>query len=117
MNRFIIFFVYTNSKITGGASTHYHVLSKVSRKFFQNAIVLSGSTENVWAQSPYKNHVSLAHQIASDLGESKKSHEDLIAFFKTVPANKIQKYGAMTLSHQDFRISYGPIIERLLISC
>lgn len=91
-------------------------MSSESRKYFQNAIILSGTTENVWARFTDTNHILLAHQIASDLGEPKESNDELIEFFKSVPADKIQNYGAMTLTHRDFRIKFAPLIERMSFS-
>lgn len=75
---------------------------------------MSGTSENVGARSPDQNHIALAHQIAKDLGEPKESLEDLIEFFKTIPADKFHGYGAMTINHKDFPIRYAPLIERTL---
>eukprot|EP00095_Tigriopus_kingsejongensis_P007910 maker-scaffold132_size323655-snap-gene-2.24 protein:Tk07910 transcript:maker-scaffold132_size323655-snap-gene-2.24-mRNA-1 annotation:"carboxylesterase" len=47
----------------GGASVHYHMLSKQSHYLFQNAIGLSGTALNWWAHidNPKKNALKLAH--------------------------------------------------------
>lgn len=47
----------------GAASTHYHVISPVSRGLFQRAIVQSASTLSRWSYSDQKNHLERLKQI------------------------------------------------------
>lgn len=96
----------------GGAMTHFQILSSESRKYFRNAILLSGTAENFWAFAGVKNHVSLAYQIAEDLGEPKKSLDELIKLLKSVPADRIVQYGSTIKLYRRTSIPvFAPIIE------
>lgn len=98
----------------GGISTHYQVLSSESRKYIHNAIVMSGTADSIWSLSDENNHTALAHKIAAESGEPKSSIEELIEFFKTIPAEKI-KYTGMHEStyYRTMNVKFSPVIESL----
>lgn len=77
----------------GAISTHFQVLSNESRKYFQNAIITSGTAENYWAFSEQSNHLKFAHQMAIDLNAPQDSFENLVEFLKTVSVDKLVGYG------------------------
>ncbi|XP_031621135.1 uncharacterized protein LOC116339416 [Contarinia nasturtii] len=97
----------------GGISAHFHVLSNESRQYFRNAIVMSGTADSIWSLSEVHNHTSLAFQIADALNETKTTIEELIEYFKTIPAEKI-KYTAMHESsfYRTMNFKFSPIIEK-----
>lgn len=43
----------------GAASTHFHVANEKSRKYFQRAIIQSGSILNPWAIYSGNNHLNM----------------------------------------------------------
>lgn len=95
----IEYFSGDNQRITifglsaGGPSTHLHMLSSESRKYFRNAIPISGVADNYWGLNEKSDNLDYAHQIAAELDKPKKSTEELIEFFKSVPAEKLVPYG------------------------
>lgn len=96
---------------SGGSSVHFHVLSAESRKCFRNAIAMSGVIDNYWAMSETNDHLELAHEIASDFGEPKKTDEELVEFLKSAPADKLSEYGTVVVSSILFKFPFGPVIE------
>lgn len=97
--------------ISGGASTHFQILSAESRKYFRNAIPMSGSTEAWWALSN-DDHLQRAFNIAKELGEPKETKEQLIAFLKDVPADKLGPLAPIqTKESVLFELPLAPIIE------
>lgn len=102
---------YKITYTTGGSSVHLHVLSAESRKYFRSAIPMSGTAYNYWSLSD-ENHLEHAHNIAKELGEPKKSDDELVEFFKKVPADKIRNYGKLNLLSQSLlAIPIAPIVE------
>lgn len=94
----------------GSASTSLHMLSSESRKFFRNAIPMSGSPDNLWALSDKDNYLPTAYKIANDLGEPKKSFEELVEFLKSVPAARFAEFDVS----EEGRIlnpKFRPIVE------
>lgn len=72
---------------------------------------MSGVVEDWWALSN-DNHVKRAFDIAKELGEPKETKEELIAFLKSVPADKLGKFATMhTVENTLFEIPFAPIIE------
>lgn len=96
----------------GGISTHFQVLSSESRKYFNNAIVMSGTADSIWSLSELNDHTPVAYRIAVDSGEPKSSKEELIEFFKTISAEKI-KYTAMYEGtyYRTINFKFSPVIE------
>lgn len=101
----------------GGASTHFHIMSAESRKYYKNAIPMSGTVENYWAMSEHNDHVELAYQIAENLGQPKKNIEELINFLKSLPAEKFNEFSQITARGILFEIPFTPVIERKECSC
>lgn len=96
----------------GGVSAHFHMLSSESRKYFHNAIPMSGTVNNLWALYEKNEHKTLAYKLAANLGQPKYTLEELIDFLKTVPANKTLEY-----DHEAFeadrtgQLLLAPVIE------
>ncbi|XP_031638986.1 esterase 6-like [Contarinia nasturtii] len=88
------------------------MLSTESRKYFHNAIAMSGVIGNYWAMSEHNDHLDIAHKIAGDLDEPKNSYEDLLAFLKSAPADKISEYSKILLPNAVAVIQFTPVVER-----
>lgn len=100
-----------SERVSGGASTHYQVLSAESRQYFRNAIPMSGTVDVLWAFSS-DDHLKRAFNIAEELGEPKTTHEELISFLKSVPAKKLCPFSPLEQGVM-FRIPVGPIAESM----
>lgn len=100
----------------GGASTHLQVLSSESRKYFHNAIAMSGSAENFLSYGDENYIISSAYNIAKELDEPKNSVQELIDFFKTVPAKDIVYYCLTPSDHKVSIKRFVPIIESLFLN-
>lgn len=72
----------------GGASTYFHMFSSESRKYFRNAIPMSGVAQNLWTMWD-KNQLTVAYKIAEESGQLLRSYDELINFYKTAPASTI----------------------------
>lgn len=113
----IEYFSGDNQRITlfghsaGGASTHFHMLSEESRKYFRNAIPMSGSVENMWALYEKSDHLKLAYKIAENYGEPKHTFDELVEFLKSVPASKISKNASSSISMRTGKLEIAPVIE------
>lgn len=101
--------------IVGGASTNYQILSAESRKYFRNAIPMSGSIGNLWALSP-ESHLTRVHQILEEeLGEPKRSNEELLEYFKTAPPQFFNKISRVEVnSGMQYTVPFGPVVESKL---
>lgn len=97
--------------IAGGVLTHYHVLSTESRKYFRNAISMSGVIDNYWGLSENNHHLELAHQIATEIDEPKTTHEELVEFFKSAPAKNLSEYSTVLKYTPLLQIAFVPVIE------
>lgn len=95
----------------GGCATHLQVLSSESRKYFNFAIAMSGSAENIFAYGDENYIISSAYNIAEELDEPKHSVEDLIEFFRTVPPRDIVNYCLTPGDHKSSVKRFVPIIE------
>ncbi|XP_055308325.1 esterase B1-like [Sitodiplosis mosellana] len=96
----------------GGASVHFHILSAESRKYFRNAIPMSGVIDNYWAMSEKNDHVELAYKIAKDFGEPKDTYDELVNFLMSAPADKLSEYSLLVVPNILFEIAFTPVIER-----
>lgn len=101
---------------SGSALTHYHILSRASRKYFRNAILMSGTVNNFWALYGKSDHLQLAYEITMDSGYSVNSLGELILFLKTAPASfiisQIAKYTAGGgFERRTAQIQLAPIVE------
>jgi len=97
----------------GGASTHFHLISSESRKYFRAAAPMSGTTFNYWAFSKQNDHTDYAYKMAAELGQPKQSYNELVEFLKTVPADKIYQHGnVIDLLKRTARGVFAPVIEK-----
>lgn len=87
------------------------MLSSESQKYFRSAIPMSGTADCMWGLSQDKHHLDVAYQIAKDFGEAKNSYDDLVTFFKSVPADKLNKYSTVIELNLMYKIQFGPIVE------
>lgn len=74
---------------SGAISTHFHILNSESRKYFRNAILVSGSAFNYWATSEQNDHLEFAHKLAKDAGKQTDQNDELIEVLLTLPPNKL----------------------------
>lgn len=113
----IEYFSGDNQRITvfgdsaGGVSAHFHMMSSESRKYFRNAILMSGTVDVAWAMNSKSDHLAMAFKIADDLGQPKHSIDELVELLKAAPANKIAKYGAKGFTERTMNYVMAPIIE------
>lgn len=99
--------------LSGGAITHFQVLSGESRKLFRNAVIMSGCAENKWALTN-DDHVKRAFSIAEELGQPLTKHDELVAFLKTVPAEQLVPFAGMDLAnHVVSKLPVAPIVESM----
>lgn len=95
----------------GAASVNYHILSAESRKYFRNAIPMSGSVENYWALYEEKDYLRYASVIANDLGEPQSTYDKLVETLKTIPTEKLHQLSYVSAYDPLFVIKLGPVIE------
>lgn len=97
----------------GAVLAHFQVFSSESRKYFRNAIIMSGVTENMWAISDSNELFKFAHKIAREAGSPQETVDGLINFFKTAPAEKIINYlNDPSYARRNPITIYAPVIER-----
>lgn len=60
-----------------------------------------------------KNNLKLAYRMAKEIGGKKlNSYDELIDFFKKVPAEKLVPYnGDFSPNHDLVEIVFGPVVE------
>ncbi|XP_011632726.1 neuroligin-3-like isoform X2 [Pogonomyrmex barbatus] len=96
----------------GGSSTHFLMLSPLSKGLFQKAILQSGISTCDWA---IINHSDTnAFKLASILGVDSKDPKKVIEFLRTVPAAKIVETQYRVLTPEEARIifiPFGPTID------
>lgn len=85
----------------GGASTHFHMLSPLSRGLFHKAISTSGTALCNWALQ--ENEVEKTRKLAKLVGCGTKSSQEIIDCLRTRPARQINE------AVRNFRVwSYNP---------
>lgn len=94
----------------GGASVHFQMLSPESRKYFNNAIVMSGTAFNYWAMSPYRTHVDEAHEMANKWNQSQHSLTGLVDLLKSVPAQKLIEFSSPPFE-STLNFTFAPVVE------
>lgn len=96
----------------GGASVHFQIFSAESRKYFRNAIPMSGSVDDFWASYGDNDHLAMAYKIAEELGDPKHSFKELVEFLKAVQVDKIAKYSGLNdFSRRTCQTVFSPIVE------
>ncbi|TRY76290.1 hypothetical protein TCAL_13297 [Tigriopus californicus] len=71
----------------GGASVHYHMLSKQSHNLFHNAISLSGSSMNWWAQ--IRHPKKYANKLASVVKCERGNSLEMLDCMRNIPAENL----------------------------
>ncbi|KAF2902651.1 hypothetical protein ILUMI_03536 [Ignelater luminosus] len=96
----------------GGASTHYHVLSPLSRDLFSGAIAHSGIATAHWAVAPKGEALTNAKRLAQFLDCPAESNREMIDCLSKVDAHDIvsQDTKFMVYSY-DPLIPFKPVIE------
>lgn len=73
---------------------------------------MSGSVENLWALSIEENHLELAHHMAEQLNETKKSFDELVSFLKVVPVDQLHHFMFTEIEDNDiFKTKVAPVVE------
>lgn len=102
-------------QFSGGASVHFQILSPESRKYFRNAIVMSGSVGNPWALIGKKDHLKNVFNIAKKLGKPQKSYDELVKFLKATPADVFNQFSVLVPEDPvKLKLAFGPIVERTI---
>lgn len=97
---------------SGAASTHFQVLSTESQKYFQRAILMSGSVWNYWALSQTNNHTEYAFEMAESWNKPQENVTDLIRLLRTVPpTNFIESSKVIKNLQLTFELQFNPVVE------
>lgn len=78
---------------------------------------MSGSVGNCWTWSKENNHLEIAYEIAKkETNKSIQSYDELVAFFKEIPAEKLHWYNFVSYlwyGKEDdfFEVNFAPVIE------
>lgn len=98
----------------GGASTHLHLLSDNSRKYFHKAICQSGTSTMEWVLQ--QNPEERARLLAKNMGCKEKTDEKILQFLQEQPMHNLLAYMLTTLTEQERRlglpIPFKPVVER-----
>uniref|UniRef100_A0A0A9YTA4 Carboxylic ester hydrolase n=1 Tax=Lygus hesperus TaxID=30085 RepID=A0A0A9YTA4_LYGHE len=95
----------------GGASVHYHLLSKKSKGLFAKAIMTSGSVSNPWAVS--KNVGEKSFRLAAELGCLGTKTSKILECLRERPAERIVRLSDLSRVEVYNPISpIGPMIEK-----
>lgn len=94
----------------GAAAAYFHIFSS-SRNYIRNAIPMSGVGENLWSLWE-KTNSTVAYKIAEESGQSLRSNDELVNFYKTVPGSTILEYQPFQgLQIRTLHPELAPIIE------
>ncbi|KAK2580523.1 hypothetical protein KPH14_006257 [Odynerus spinipes] len=95
----------------GGASVHYHYLSKLSAGLFQGGISISGTAFDCWAQT--ENSLEKAKKLAAIMGCPTTSTRDMVQCLKYRPGR------ALVQATKEFQpwlynpfTPFGPVVEK-----
>lgn len=96
----------------GGVLANLQVFSRESREYFRNAIVMSGTIDNMWSISDSNELLKFVYDIAREEGNPQKSVDGLIEFFKKAPAENISKYiNDLSYARRNPVTIFSPVIE------
>lgn len=99
---------------TGGVCTHFQILSEVSRKYFNKAILMSGNALLYSALSTVENHVEMAYNMAEKWKQPQHNLNDLVKLLKIVPAEHFVEFSALDLNGAaTFKFPFAPILESM----
>lgn len=95
----------------GGASVHYHYLSKLSSNLFQGGISISGTAFDCWAQT--EKSLEKAKKLATIMGCPTSSTRDMIQCLRYRPARALVE---ATKEFQPWLYNpftpFGPVVEK-----
>lgn len=92
-----------------------HALSTESSKYFQRAIVASGTAATIWATSDEYDHSEVLYKLAADLGQPQTTVDGLINFLNTAPAEKLIPLSVQSAwFFNTINFKFAPVIERKL---
>ncbi|XP_017783909.1 PREDICTED: venom carboxylesterase-6-like isoform X2 [Nicrophorus vespilloides] len=96
----------------GGASTHFHVISSLSKGLFQTSISQSGSAFCPWALSSPREAYDLGRKIAKLLECPTESSEEMVKCLKTIDVKRFFQVQAQFLHWDvDPLTIFVPVIE------
>lgn len=98
----------------GSASTTYHLISKMSKGLYNKAICQSGVCLNEWSYNLYARQ--RAFQLGKILGKDTNDAQELLEFFRSLPAISLVNIQLPPLVHEHLdladSIAFGPVIEK-----
>ncbi|KAL6255043.1 hypothetical protein P5V15_013376 [Pogonomyrmex californicus] len=96
----------------GGASVHYHYLSKMSKGLFRGGISFSGTTFDCWTQT--ENALEKAKKLGALMGCPTITSRDMIRCLRYRPARAIVQATSkfMTFFYNPFT-PFGPVPEKV----
>ncbi|XP_025161106.1 venom carboxylesterase-6-like [Harpegnathos saltator] len=96
----------------GGASVHYHYLSRMSAGLFRGGISVSGTALNCWAQA--ENSLGKAKKLGALLKCSTDNTKDMVDCLRTRPARAIVDAAGefMTFFYNPFS-PFGAVVEKV----
>lgn len=101
----------------GAISTHFHVLSTESQKYFERAILMSGSALSLWALSEKNDHTELAFEIADSWNKPQKNVNDLIEVLRNAPPESfLESSRVVPTLRLTIQMIFGPVVESMTSS-
>ncbi|GAB1603547.1 cholinesterase 2-like [Argonauta hians] len=94
----------------GSASVSLHVVSPLSRKLFNNAIMMSGTQMAPWVVVPYQENLERAKEMAVYLKCPTENNEEMLDCFLKADAEKLA-IGQFYNLNKILPISFGPVID------
>lgn len=92
------------------------MLSSESRKFFRNAIVMSGTAESIWSMSNEKNHINIIYELFERSGDTNKSLDHIIEILKSAsPRYIVSSVSYFEMFFGTAKLKFAPIIESIFI--
>lgn len=98
--------------VLGAVSTHYHVLSPISRQFIRRAICISGTAFLFYSYLDSDNHLNRMYKFANQINATINDLDELKRFLQTVDASKIIEFTSQTTFDDTLTFFWAPVIER-----
>nr|AJP62549.1 carboxylesterase [Oxya chinensis] len=97
----------------GASSAFFHMMSPLSKGLFHRVIAMGGSPLNPWSFSETAKERS--HRLAENLGLKTTDSKELVAFLRTIPAEKFPEAMKDALNDEDkerlFMFVFVPSVE------
>lgn len=91
------------------------MLSPESRKYFCNAIAMSGSALHDWAMTTVESHVDVAFEITAHWGRPQADMAGLVELLKALPAEQFADFNPTEWTQENIlNLPIGPTIESRL---